>query len=99
MVDIISQKYFQFIWPVHVHLKMDKLDYLKVHVSIFFFIFLASKKPWEVELSFAVHFQFRPMCRRFLFKESHQKNCLTCVEFMIFELLRNLYFLTYKAPS
>ena len=58
MVDIVSQKYFQFIWPVHVHLKMDKLDLKKKkrHEKIIFFcIFLQS--PHQVNMKNVVECQ------------------------------------------
>ena len=39
---MMSQKYFQIIWPVHVHLKTDKVDLKEIHLEIFFFIFFQS---------------------------------------------------------
>ena len=34
---LYPKKKFRFIWPVHVHLKMDKLDYLRWPMPDFFF--------------------------------------------------------------
>ena len=55
MVDIISQKYFQFIWPVHVHLKMDKLDLKKKKTPGKKYFFLQS--PHQVNMKNVVECQ------------------------------------------